>query len=47
MSSLNNSSDHSPSSPITGLEDHAEFLRRHIGLGETDIKHMLDALGLD
>jgi len=29
------------------LEDHAEFLRRHIGPDEQDINHMLSALGLE
>lgn len=47
MTSLSNKQDHSQSSPVSILEDHAEFLRRHIGPDEQDIQHMLNALGLD
>ena len=34
-------------SPLTALEDHAAFVRRHIGPDDAQIKHMLDALGID
>jgi len=33
--------------PLTGLEDHAEFIRRHIGPDESEISHMLATLGVD
>ena len=33
-------------SPLTGLENQAEFIRRHIGPDETQIRHMLDALDI-
>ncbi len=31
-------------SPLTELEDHAEFVRRHIGPSDAQINHMLDTL---
>ena len=34
-------------SPLVILEDQAEFVRRHIGPGEEDIRHMLAAMGID
>jgi len=34
-------------SPLTDLEDHAAFIRRHIGPDDAQIKHMLGALGLE
>lgn len=34
-------------SPLTELEDHTEFVRRHIGPDETQIKYMLATLGID
>ena len=34
-------------SPLTDLEDHAAFVRRHIGPDDTQIGHMLDVLGID
>ena len=34
-------------SPIAQLEDQAEFVRRHIGPDETQIRHMLASLGID
>jgi len=34
-------------SPITELENHAEFVHRHIGPDETQINHMLGTLGID
>lgn len=42
-----NQSDCAAESPLTQLEDHAAFIRRHIGPDEEQIKQMLDALGLD
>jgi glycine dehydrogenase len=33
--------------PLTGLEDHAEFVRRHIGPDEIQIRHMLATLGVE
>jgi len=33
--------------PLTHLEDHAEFIHRHIGPGEAQIEHMLAVLGID
>ena len=44
MSTEINSSEHSKES-LTQLENHAEFVRRHIGPDETQIQHMLDELG--
>jgi glycine dehydrogenase len=34
-------------SPLTELEDHAEFIRRHIGPDDTQVSHMLNTLGID
>lgn len=34
-------------SPLTELEDHAEFVRRHIGPDDTQVSHMLNTLGID
>jgi len=34
-------------SPFTLLENHGEFIHRHIGPGEEQIEHMLSALGVD
>ena len=34
-------------SPFTCLEDHGEFIRRHIGPRDEHIEHMLEALGVD
>ncbi|MGD8384811.1 MAG: glycine dehydrogenase (aminomethyl-transferring), partial [Lysobacterales bacterium] len=34
-------------SPVSHLEDHGEFIRRHIGPDDADIEHMLSVLGLD
>ena len=34
-------------SPLNELEDHAEFVRRHIGPDDTQVSHMLDTLGID
>ena len=34
-------------SPLTELENHAEFVHRHIGPGDTQISHMLAALKID
>jgi len=34
-------------SPITELENHSEFIRRHIGPDDEDISHMLGVLGVD
>ena len=34
-------------SPLTELENHADFIRRHIGPDETQINHMLATLGID
>ena len=34
-------------SPITDLEDNAEFIRRHIGPDDEQISHMLSVLGVD
>ncbi|HEY5774741.1 MAG TPA: aminomethyl-transferring glycine dehydrogenase, partial [Xanthomonadales bacterium] len=34
-------------SPLTDLEDHAAFIRRHIGPDDAQIKHMLGVLGLE
>jgi glycine dehydrogenase len=34
-------------SPLTELEDHAGFVRRHIGPGDADVGHMLDTLGIE
>ena len=34
-------------SPITDLEDNAEFIRRHIGPDDEQINHMLSVLGVD
>ncbi len=36
-----------PDSPVTHLEDHDGFIRRHIGPDDDDIRNMLAALGLD
>jgi glycine dehydrogenase len=33
--------------PLTGLENQADFIRRHIGPGETQIAYMLAELGVD
>jgi glycine dehydrogenase len=33
--------------PLQDLEDHAEFVHRHIGPSEQDIAHMLAAVGAD
>jgi len=33
--------------PLTELENHAEFVRRHIGPDEREIGHMLDTLGVE
>jgi len=33
--------------PLTRLEDHAEFIRRHIGPDDEQIGHMLAALGIE
>ena len=37
----------SEKSTLTELEDHAEFVRRHIGPDETQVSHMLAALGIE
>jgi glycine dehydrogenase len=34
-------------STLTGLENHAEFVRRHIGPDDSQIKQMLSALGIE
>jgi len=39
--------DTTPESPLMELEDHAQFIRRHIGPGESQISHMLDVLGIE
>ena len=36
-----------PESPLMGLEDHSQFIRRHIGPDEPQIDHMLGVLGMD
>ncbi len=39
--------DTSPESPLMELADHAQFVRRHIGPDESQIRHMLDVLGIE
>ena len=39
--------DTTPESPLMELEDHAQFIRRHIGPDESQIRHMLDVLGIE
>ena len=39
--------DKSFNSPLTALEDHGGFVRRHIGPDETDTRLMLDTLGIE
>ncbi len=38
---------HAASSPLSELENHAEFIRRHIGPDDEQISHMLETLGED
>mgnify|MGYP000315451780 CR=1 FL=1 len=47
MSSTKSSQDNALPTPMNALEDHAEFLRRHIGPDESDINHMLNELGVE
>ena len=42
-----NQPDSSVESPLIDLENHAAFIRRHIGPDDTQINHMLGVLGLD
>jgi glycine dehydrogenase len=37
----------STDSPLTGLEDHGGFIRRHIGPDDAQVSHMLATLGVD
>jgi len=34
-------------SPFTLLENHGEFIQRHIGPGDEQVEHMLSSLGVD
>jgi glycine dehydrogenase len=47
MSYQINQSESKMESPLTKLEDHAEFVRRHIGPNDAQVSHMLDTLGID
>ena len=40
-----NSNHHTAHSPLYDLEDHGEFISRHIGPREEDIHHMLEEVG--
>jgi glycine dehydrogenase len=42
-----NQADNIIESPLTVLENRAEFVRRHIGPDETQISHMLEVLGVE
>jgi len=42
-----NQADNTAKSPLLDLENHAAFIRRHIGPDDTQISLMLDALGFD
>ena len=42
-----NRTDHAVHSPLTSLEDHGEFVRRHIGPDDIHIQQMLDVLGFE
>ena len=46
MSTDIKSSEHNTET-LTQLENHAEFVRRHIGPDESQIQHMLNELGED
>ena len=39
--------DNTVQSTLTDLEDHGEFIRRHIGPDDTQIQHMLNLLGFE
>ncbi len=47
MSYQFNQSESKMESPLTELEDHAEFVSRHIGPDDTQVSHMLNTLGID
>ena len=42
-----NQADRTEESPLTNLEDHAAFIRRHIGPDDTQVSQMLSVLGVD
>lgn len=42
-----NRSENTAPSTLTDLEDHGEFIRRHIGPDDTQIQQMLDTLGFE
>ena len=42
-----NSNRHTEHSPLYELEDHGEFISRHIGPREAEIQHMLDKVGAE
>lgn len=47
MSIKFNQSEDTSNSPLSELEDHGEFIRRHLGPGDDEIDHMLGELGVD
>jgi glycine dehydrogenase len=47
MSKKPNSPEESNTSPLSDLEGHTEFIRRHIGPDDSQIDLMLETLGLD
>ena len=47
MSIKSNQTESVEQSPLTRLENHAEFIHRHIGPDETQISHMLETLGIE
>ena len=47
MSIESNQTESAEQSPLTRLENHAEFIGRHIGPDETHISHMLETLGVE
>ncbi len=42
-----NHTDRTKESPLTDLEDHAAFIRRHIGPDDAQVRQMLSELGID
>ena len=47
MTIESNQPDYTVESPLTELEDHTAFIRRHIGPDDAQISQMLDVLGID
>ena len=47
MSTEPNQAEISLESSLTELENHEEFIRRHIGPDDTQVNHMLSTLGIE